>query len=72
MRVRWLTGGALVSSGLDETLRVWSLSAAGEATSLAVIANEESMRGLGVSSSLGLIASSGRKTKSVTLWQPKG
>ena len=72
MRVRWLPGGALVSSGLDDTVRVWALSSTGEATSVAALPHEESVRGLAASASLSFVASSGgSKSKSITVWKPK-
>ena len=72
MRVRWLAGGALVSSGLDGVVRVWTLSSSGEATSVANLPHEDNVRGLAVSPSLGFIASSGGgKAKAVVVWRPK-
>ena len=74
MRVRWLLGGALVSSGLDHTVRVWSLEDDGDAACVASMSHGDNLRGLAVSQSLGFVASAGGggKAKSVVVWHPKG
>ena len=71
LRVRWLHFGALVSSGMDDNVKLWSLNTDGEATNVATLPHGDNVRGLTVSAS-GIVASAGgSKSKSVIVWRAK-
>ena len=74
MRVRWAEHGgssALVSSGMDDKIRCWSIERDGTANCVTTLSAGTNVRGLSVStSSLVLASSGGGKSKSVTIWQP--
>lgn len=77
MRVRWVCETALISSGMDHTIRLWSRdrTSADQGDSLwtciTSFSHRDNVRGLAVSLGGRLVASSGgSKTKSVALWTP--
>ena len=75
MRVRWVDhgdgGASLISTGLDDAVKLWSLHGDGKDDCVATLPHGENLRGLAVADGgLFLASSGGSKSKSVVVWRP--
>ena len=65
-----LSGGVLLSGGLEQTIKLWSLAPGGSC--VATLTHGGTVTGLAISRQGGFVASSGGKLKKLVLWSGKG